>query len=638
MRQVSFWAQAMFVILSSSVKRSVALSKCEHDSIRECSCSNDTQLGRVTIDCSYVGLKTVPENLPLNVTHLYLDYNKIVSLQNGSFGRGRLQCLTFLSIKHNQMKEIYSDGFTGLDRLKELNLFNNSLKYENSLPGSVFVPLSHSLKVLDIRMNLLGAEKHYPPSVGELYYLEELWIDCLRDQSLPSEYSNLKKVRKIVFSGGRNHVGSLGNNLFSAIKDLNVTEVDLSDLDIGLVGKQTFSQLHNLHKLDLSNNNVLSLQFHNFAPSLKNTSIQSLMLNNTGIGGSGIEIISNKIMEFCGLNLKTLTLDFNQIESIGPIFRICFPVLELLSLADNYLLPDMTLWFNIMQLRHLVGLNASSQYSFSRVHLKREISSNRPSGQIFTTDNVCGSGLACPLLFPPKMEWIDVSHNGFRALRLPEMALIRNSTLRYYNGSFCGIQTIQQPVYCLHSRIATVVPHVETIDMSNNNLQCVNASFFDGSITHCDWSSMKYLHLSNNKLGLVEGNICNQDRNNTLGFLKPLTNLRILELAGNMLGSGRLSDLEVLTRLEKLDLSSNGFHNFSLDLSNMTKLQKLYLFKNNIQCLSKSTIVQLNQIRKSSNHIEIDLSKKCPILYLRMSSLLSLDVKIRSKFPQSQNL
>ena len=106
MRQVPFWAHAMFVILSSSAKRSVALSKCEHDSIRECTCSNDTQLGRVTVDCSYVGLKSVPENLPLNVTHLYLDYNKIVSLQNGSFGRGRLQYLTFLSIKHNQMKEI----------------------------------------------------------------------------------------------------------------------------------------------------------------------------------------------------------------------------------------------------------------------------------------------------------------------------------------------------------------------------------------------------------------------------------------------------------------------------------------------------------------------------------------------------
>ena len=69
-----------------------------------------------------------------------------------------------------------------------------------------------------------------------------------------------------------------------------------------------------------------------------------------------------------------------------------------------------------------------------------------------------------------------------------------------------------------------------------------------------------------------------------------------------------LSDLRVLTRLKKLDLSSNGFHNFSLDLSNMTNLQKLDLSNNNIQCLSKSTILQLNQIRNSSNNIQMDLS------------------------------
>ena len=255
-----------------------------------------------------------------------------------------------------------------------------------------------------------------------------------------------------------------------------------------------------------------------------------------------------------------------------------------------------------------MGINASSQYSFSRAHHKRDISSISPSDPTFTTAHICGSGLACPLLIPPKMQWMDLSHNGVRALRPPEMALIRNSTLRFFNGSYSGIQTIQLPIFCLHSTITTVVPQVETIDMSNNNLQCMNASVFDGSVTNCDWSSLKHFYLSNNKLGQAEGNICNRDRNNTLGFLKPLTNLRALDLAGNMLESGRLSDLQVLTRLQKLDLSSNGLHNFSLDLTNMTNLQRLDLSNNNIQCLSKSTIQQLNQIRNSSNNVQVDLS------------------------------
>ena len=258
-----------------------------------------------------------------------------------------------------------------------------------------------------------------------------------------------------------------------------------------------------------------------------------------------------------------------------------------------------------MKLRKLVGFNASSQY---RVHHKRDISASELSSGPYTKETICGYGMTCPLFLPRKIKWIDVSHNGIRKLRTPTLALIRNSTLRYFNGSFCGMQAILLPIYCLHSTITTVVPQVETIDMSNNNLQCMNASVFDVSVTNCDWSSLKYFYLSNNKLGQMEGNICNRDRNTTIGFLKPLTNLRILDLASNMLESGRLSDLQALTRLEKLDLSSNGFHNFSLDLSNMTKLQKLDLSNNNIQCLSKSTIVQLNQIRKTGNHLQINLS------------------------------
>ena len=603
MQQVSVCACVVFVTFCSQTSSSIALSRCQDTSIRQCTCSYDREKGTVTADCSDTGLKSVPENLPPNITHLYLDSNNIATLQNGLFGRRHLPNLIFLSIRHNQLKEISTAAFQGLDKLNKLNLYNNSLKYKKSLPGSVFHPLSQSLKVLDIRMNLLGAEVHYPSSVGELHSLEELRVDCLRGQSLPSRYSNLKQLRKITFSRARKHVGLLNDNLFSAVRDLNVTEVDLAGLDIGVIGKQTFSRLPNLKKLDLSNNIMLGLRYQNFASSLKNTSIQSLMLNNTGMGPTGSSV---KLQAFCGLNLKTLTLDSNEIEILEPVFTKCFPELEILSLADNHIVPPLSLCIDIMKLRNLAGFNASSQY---RVRHKRDISATKSSSKIFTTEIICGDGMACPLFLPPKIKWIDVSHNGVRKLRTPELALIRNSTLRYFNISFCGMQTIQLPIYCLHSTITTVVPQVETIDISNNNLQCLNASVFDISISHCDWSSLKYFYLRNNKLGQVAGNICNRDRNNTLGFLKPLTNLRILDLAGNILESEnqRLSDLKVLTRLEKLDLSSNGFHDFSLDLSNMTNLQKLDLSNNNIQCLSKSTIRQLNQIKKS-NPIQIDLS------------------------------
>ena len=308
MPQVLIVVGIILVTIHSRTMSSVALSKCQDESISKCTCSTNRKLDRVTVDCSNIGLKSVPENLPQNITHLYLDYNNIVTLKKGSFGDVPLPNLIFLSIRHNRLKEIDATVFRKLDKLGNLILYNNSLTYKNSLPGSVFRPLSQTLKVLDIRMNFLGAEVHYPPTVAKLHNLEELRMDCLSDQSLPSEYSNLQQLRKITFSSPRKHVGLLSDHLFSAVKELNVTEVDLAGLDIGVIGKQTFSQLHNLQKLDLSDNTVLSLQFHNFAPSLRNTSKQSLMLNNTGMGRTKTSV---QIQASCGLNLKIFTLDSN---------------------------------------------------------------------------------------------------------------------------------------------------------------------------------------------------------------------------------------------------------------------------------------------------------------------------------------
>ena len=160
MRRGAIYACTIFVMFTTSTTTSSdASSKCEDESIRQCTCSDDEKLGRVIVDCSNTGLNSVPENLPLNVTHLYLDSNSIVTLENGSFGDAALPNLIFLSIRHNRLKEIDTGVFGRLEKLEILDLYNNSLKFKSSFPEFVFSPLSQSLKVLDIRMNLVN----YPP-------------------------------------------------------------------------------------------------------------------------------------------------------------------------------------------------------------------------------------------------------------------------------------------------------------------------------------------------------------------------------------------------------------------------------------------------------------------------------------------
>ena len=70
----------------------------------------------------------------------------------------------------------------------------------------VFKPLDKSLKMLDIRINLMNPNTdlvNYPKSVAELSNLKELRMDCLTNKSLPAEYSSLKHLQTMIFGGGR---------------------------------------------------------------------------------------------------------------------------------------------------------------------------------------------------------------------------------------------------------------------------------------------------------------------------------------------------------------------------------------------------------------------------------------------------
>ena len=212
------------------------------------------------------------------------------------------------------------------------------------------------------------------------------------------------------------------------------------------------------------------------------------------------------------------------------------------------------------------------------------------------------------MLLPSKLKWIDVSQMEKDVQDLPEFVILVNSTLRSVDMSYNRISTIKHPIYCQTSGLFGVFPQIKTINFNNNALQCINSSFF----SYCDWSSLTRLHLRNNQLGRTEGNVCNRDKNNTLGFLKPAINLEYLDLAGNQIQNGyELSEIQGLTKIKVIDLSNNRLHKFSMVLENMSGLHRLNLSNNNIQCLSMSTIIQFNKLQKlksNSNTIEVDLS------------------------------
>ena len=571
--------------------------------------------GTFTVDCSNTGLESVPKGIPSRTTHLNLNNNNIKVLDNDSFVQikgGELPNLTAVSIRSNRLKRIEINAFQGLNNLKMLDLYNNSLEFMGSYPKSVFVPISKSLEVLDVRRNLMGDTRKmsYPVSVGELAGLRELRIDCLRNKSLPMEYGKIKKLTKISFSGGRNQVRHVVDDMFYAVSDLNITDIDLAGLNIGVIGSNNFLHLPRLKTLDLSNNELIGYHIENIIPALKKTSIETLRLNNTGIGRETVLMPIVKMLS--DLHLKQLTVDNNTINYLKPIYSKYFLDLEVLSLGNNFVHDALALRYDVMKMKHLIGLNVSWQQKFTR---QANLTGLPTIGKFLNVsisrgavDEICDPGMACPLTFPVNIQWLDLSHSNYGAIRLPELVLLQNSTLRSFDVSYNGIHFIKKTVYCMKSKISSVVPQIETINFNNNGLQCVTSDF----LSHCDWSSVKRVFLRNNKLGQTEGNICNKDKYNILGFGKPAINVEVLDLAGNQIQNGSLlSDLSVLTKLKEVDLSFNGFQNFSVVLQNLTELRKLNLSNNNIRCLSASTFLQLNKLqnqKQEPGEIEVDLS------------------------------
>ena len=335
---------------------------CKVESLKKCRCVNGKPKHKFIVDCSNADLTAVPEDIPVRVTHLILDNNNIQILPNEAF-KGKqqgLDNLLVLSIKNNNLYKIGTTAFKYLPKIQTLNLFNNNISF---LSKSVFTPIRKSLLILDIRMNIKKdntQSSHYLQAIAKLTNLVELKIDIIKHKSLPKEYGQLKHLQKLTFLGGGRYIKLIPNDMFDSVKLLNINEIYLIGLQLDIIGKQSFLKTPNLRVLDLSHNPGLGAHLSDIAVSLKNTSIQVLKLNHTGISNT-YKSPTDIITSFCGLGLKELILDHNFIHKIDPIFSKCFTKLEILSLAENNLEETLELVFDTLNIKHLVGLNFSSQ-------------------------------------------------------------------------------------------------------------------------------------------------------------------------------------------------------------------------------------------------------------------------------------
>ncbi|XP_072133848.1 leucine-rich repeat-containing G-protein coupled receptor 6 isoform X1 [Mobula birostris] len=332
----------------------------------QCHCEEDGIL--LWVDCSELGLVTIPENISALTSYLDLSMNNINDLQPNSFEG--LHFLEELRLSGNHLAQIPIDAFAGLYNLKVLMLQNNQLQ---RLPCEALWDLPN-LQSLRLDANLIS---DIPQNSFEgLQSLRHLWLDDNALTQIPVQALNnlpslqamtlaLNKIAYIpdlafvnlsslvVLHLHNNNIQSLGTNCFDGLHSLETLDLNYNDLAEFPVAIRTLSKLQ---ELGFHNNNIKAIPEKAF---VGNPLLQTIHFYDNPIqfvGKSAFQYLpklhtlslngANEIKEFPDLkgttSLEILTLTRAGITSLPRGLCQQLPNLRVLELSYNriHILPS----------------------------------------------------------------------------------------------------------------------------------------------------------------------------------------------------------------------------------------------------------------------------------------------------------
>uniref|UniRef100_A0A3Q2FXG0 Leucine rich repeat containing G protein-coupled receptor 6 n=1 Tax=Cyprinodon variegatus TaxID=28743 RepID=A0A3Q2FXG0_CYPVA len=317
-----------------------------------CQCEEDGIF--IMVDCSEMGLSSVPAGLSPFTTYLDLSMNNISEIQPRAFHR--LHLLSELRISGNQLRYISSSSLQGLHNLRVLMLQNNQLE---RLPDDAPWDLPNLLS-LRLDANLLS--KVPAEAFSGVRSLRHLWLDdnslteipVLALDSLPSlqamtlalnqithipdyaftnlsglvvldlNYNDLQEFPVAIRTLSKLQELGFHNNNIKAIPERafvgnpQLHTIHFYENPIQFVGKSAFQFLPKLHTLSLNG----ATQIQEF-PDLKGTtSLEILTLTRAGLSALPMDLCEQLP------HLRVLELSYNQIEDL-PSFYHCSALQEI---------------------------------------------------------------------------------------------------------------------------------------------------------------------------------------------------------------------------------------------------------------------------------------------------------------------
>ncbi|KAL7613844.1 hypothetical protein Lser_V15G09156 [Lactuca serriola] len=456
-----------------------------------------------------------------------------------------LTSLLSLDLSENELTKTITKSLANLCNLRHVNLGGNHFSNTSltSVLESFFECKLPRLESLSVGSS--GLSGQLPYEIGRLTYLVDLQLGGNRFVGMiPDSIGRLSSLRSL----------NLQNNLISgpipySIGRLSSLEMlDLSDNQLNGSLPNGLGQLSKLVLLAFSNNRLTgSVTKSHFA-----------------------KLARLKILLGAGNNLTLRSHLANWI----PSFR-----LRMLSLSCWDLGPQFPSWLQVYM--DLVYVDISN----TRISSTIPDSFWRSLPDLFYLDMSQNhiQGIFPARMIPASIQVLDVSSNEFGGL-LPQLSNGNASSaliLDLSNNSFSGSL---RHLLCPNSEKVVAV-----LNLANNRLS--------GIIPDCwhKWPSLSFLNLENNNLSgripirlgslssLGSLNMCNNKLSGRL-HMKNLTNLQILQLAGNeLVGTIPAWFGRELPNLRILDLRSNNFYgDITHQLCNLTSIQILDLGDNNL--------------------------------------------------------
>ncbi|XP_019621515.1 PREDICTED: relaxin receptor 1-like [Branchiostoma belcheri] len=351
-----------------------------------CNCTHETR-----VYCDGKGLHTVPTDIPINTTKLFVQDNNITVVMNASFVNNTK--LVSLILERNNIQVIQRNAFKGLRSLTKLYLNHN---YLEMLEPFTFKDL-RNLTWLYLDNNRITTLRHQTfIGLQSLYWLDlrQNRISQLRGEvvceDMPSlqwmelDQNKIERLYPEMFAGCANlEILRLRNNSITSITRRvldtlsGLEDLDLSWNQISEFPDAAFQNMQVLLSLDVSMNPIERLQLDLFDGLVNLTSLD--------LRGLTIHNISYRLFR----KLKNLNfIYFSQFRYCGfaPHVRICKPNTDGISSFEN-LLANVILRMAVWVVAILICLGNTS------VMIGRSVMKQENKVHSLFIRNLCASDL-----------------------------------------------------------------------------------------------------------------------------------------------------------------------------------------------------------------------------------------------------